>query len=163
MAGNLLSVLEDHGAATGREFGPDDVESFTYRMTEAVRERGASDYARSIRSIHALGRQIERFLQDFDLILSPTMGSPPAKLGTLSLSNPDLEAFTNGVLASVGYTQVYNASGHPAMSVPLHWNAAGLPIGVQFAARLGDEATLLRVAAQLEEAEPWAERRPRVR
>jgi len=160
MAGNLLATLEDRGQQLGRSFGRDDVESFTFIMTEAVRKRGASDYARAIRTIHTLGRQIERFLQDYDLILTPTMAVPPQKLGVLSLSNPDLETYIRSVTATVGYTQVFNASGHPAMSVPLHWSQEGLPIGVQFAARLGDEAALFRLAAQLESARPWAQRRP---
>jgi len=160
MAGNLLSTLEDHAAAIGRDFGPDDLEAFTWIMTEAVRQRGASDYARSIRTIHSVGRQIERFLQDYDVILSPTMGAPPERIGVLSLSNPDPAEFTTAVTTCVGYTQIFNASGHPAMSVPLHWNDAGLPIGIQFAGRLGDEAGLLRLAAQLEEASPWFDRRP---
>jgi Asp-tRNA(Asn)/Glu-tRNA(Gln) amidotransferase A subunit family amidase len=160
MAGNLLASLEDHGRVIGREFGRDDVEAFTFLMTEAVRSRGANDYARAIRTIHAVGRQIEGFLQRYDLILTPTMAVPPQKLGVLSLSNPDLETYIRTVTATVGYTQIFNASGHPAMSVPLHWSEAGLPIGVQLAARMGDEAGLLRVAAQLESARPWAQRRP---
>jgi Asp-tRNA(Asn)/Glu-tRNA(Gln) amidotransferase A subunit family amidase len=160
MGGNLLYTLEDRAAALSRDFGPDDLESFTYGMTEAVRERGASDYARSIRTIHGIGRQIEGVFEHCDVLLSPTMGAPPQKIGVLSLSNPDLAAFGQAVLTSVGYTQVFNASGHPGMSVPLCWNAENLPIGIQFVGRLGDEAGLLRLAAQLEEARPWADRRP---
>jgi amidase/6-aminohexanoate-cyclic-dimer hydrolase len=162
MAGNVRSILEDRAAEIGRDFGPDDIESFTWIMTEAVQARGASDYARSIRTIHAIGRQIERFLQSYDVILSPTLGAPPERIGALSLSNPDPAQFTTAVMTSVGYTQIFNASGHPAMSVPLHWNEAGLPIGIQFAGRLGDEAGLLRLAAQLEEASPWFDRRPSI-
>jgi amidase/6-aminohexanoate-cyclic-dimer hydrolase len=160
MAGNVASILDERAAQLGRELGEDDVEPFTWTMVQAVRARSASDYARSIRTVHAIGRQVERFLQDYDVILSPTLGAPPEKLGVLSLSNPDTATFTKAVLTSVGYTQIFNFSGHPAMSMPLHWNGAGLPIGVQFAARLGDEGGLFRLAAQLEEARPWAERRP---
>jgi Asp-tRNA(Asn)/Glu-tRNA(Gln) amidotransferase A subunit family amidase len=108
-----------------------------------------------------MGRQVEHFLQDYDMILSPTMGAPPEKLGILSLSNPDLPELVPALLTSVGYTQVFNASGHPAMSVPLHWNSDGLPIGIQFASRLGDEGALFRLAGQLEAARPWADRRPK--
>jgi amidase/6-aminohexanoate-cyclic-dimer hydrolase len=160
VSGNVLSILEDRAAAIGRELREEDVEPITWAMTQAVKQRSAAEYARSVRTVHAIGRQVERFLQAYDVILSPTLGAPPEKLGVLSLSNPDAAAFTQAVFTSAGYTQLFNFSGHPAMSVPLHWNAEGLPIGTQFAARLGDEGGLFRLAAQLEEASPWAQRRP---
>jgi amidase len=160
ISGNVLSILEDRSAAIGRELREGDVEPVTWSMIQAVKQRGAAEYARSVRTVHSLGRQVERFLQSYDVILSPTLGAPPEKLGVLSLSNPDVEAFGRAVFTSVGYTQLYNFSGHPAMSVPLHWNTDGLPIGIQFAARLGDEAGLIRLAAELEEACPWDHRRP---
>ncbi|HJN92559.1 MAG TPA: amidase family protein, partial [Dehalococcoidia bacterium] len=89
-----------------------------------------------------------------------TMAVPPLELGRLSLDNPDQEAYTTDLLRTIGYTSLFNASGNPAVSVPLIWNDAGLPIGTQFVGRYGDEATLLRLAGQLEEAQPWAGRRP---
>ena len=160
MGGNITSLLEDRAAALGRELQPDDVEPFTWISIQGARERTAADYARAIRSIHSVGRTVENFLQDFDMILSPTMGAPPEKLGVPALSNPDLPELVTALLTSVGYTQVFNASGHPAMSVPLYWNQAGLPIGIQFAARLGDEGRLFQLAGQLERAQAWSERRP---
>jgi len=160
MGGNVTSLLEDRAAALGRELGPDDMEPFTWISVQGARERTAADYARAIRTIHSIGRTVENFLQDFDMILSPTMGAPPEKLGVPALSNPDLPELITALLTSIGYTQIFNASGHPAMSVPLCWNAAQLPIGVQFAARLGDEGNLFRLAGQLEQARPWAGRRP---
>jgi amidase len=160
MGGNLLATLEDRATALGRDFGPDDLEPHTFAMTEAIRSRGASDYARSVHTIHGIGRQIEGLFEHCDVLLSPTMGEPPRKIGVLALSNPDRQEFARAVLTSVGYTQVFNASGHPAMSVPLCWNGDNLPIGIQFVAPLGDEARLLRLAAKLEEARPWADRRP---
>ncbi len=161
MGGNVASLLDDRGEALGRPVGEDDVEGFTWISVQAARQRTSADYARAIRGIHAMGRQVEHFLQDYDMILSPTMGAPPEKLGILSLSNPDLPELVPALLTSVGYTQVFNASGHPAMSVPLHWNSDGLPIGIQFASRLGDEGALFRLAGQLEAARPWADRRPK--
>ena len=74
--------------------------------------------------------------------------------------NPDAGALMRKLMSCIGYTQLFNASGHPAMSVPLHWAPEGLPIGVQFAARFGDEATLFRLATQLEAARPWFSRTP---
>jgi Asp-tRNA(Asn)/Glu-tRNA(Gln) amidotransferase A subunit family amidase len=107
-----------------------------------------------------VGRRVAAFLEEVDLLLTPTMCTPPAQLGELSLSTSDLMALLRRLMASTGFTQLFNIAGNPAISVPLHWNAAGLPIGVQFAGRFGDEATLFRLAAELERARPWFERRP---
>jgi Asp-tRNA(Asn)/Glu-tRNA(Gln) amidotransferase A subunit family amidase len=159
ISGNLLSILEDRADVVGRNFGKDDLEAFTYIMTEAVQKRSASDYARSIRTIHAIGRTVEGILQDVDLLLSPTMATPPLKLGLCSLSNPNPAEMIHALMSTVGYTQIFNASGHPAISLPLHWNDAGLPIGIQFAAALGNEGLLIRLASQLEKAQPWRDRR----
>ena len=93
-------------------------------------------------------------------VLTPTMAEPPAKIGRLD-SPPDspLLGFLRAG-AYVPFTPMANITGQPAMSVPLHWSAEGLPIGVMFAARFGEESTLFRLAAQLEAARPWADRRP---
>ena len=160
IAANLRFTLEDRCAELGRELSPGDVESQTYLLAASALGRNSAEYARSIRVIHAVGRQVSRFLEESDLILSPTLAGPPAELGVLSLSNPDMAAQIAALNQSTGYTQLFNASGHPAISLPLHWNEAGLPIGVQLAAPYGDEGRLLRVAAQLETARPWFDRRP---
>jgi amidase/6-aminohexanoate-cyclic-dimer hydrolase len=88
------------------------------------------------------------------------MCQPPYPLGVLNMMSQDSEAYLAAVLSSVGFTSLFNAAGNPAISVPLAWSQAGLPLGVQFVAPFGDEATLFRLAAQLEAAQPWAERRP---
>ena len=89
------------------------------------------------------------------------MACPPAAIGELVLRAGDPpEPYIQRTQAFAAFTSVFNATGQPAMSVPLHWNAEGVPIGVQFAARLGDEASLFRLAAELERAHPWAERLP---
>ena len=89
-----------------------------------------------------------------------TMAAPPLELGRISLSRPDLEGFQADIAFAVGFTSLFNVAGNPAMSVPLSWNDAGLPIGIQFAGSYGDESGLYRLAAQLELARPWKERRP---
>jgi amidase/6-aminohexanoate-cyclic-dimer hydrolase len=109
---------------------------------------------------HRTGRVVARFFADHDVILSPTMCRPPFPLGVLDLMSEDDEAYVAAVQESLGFTSLFNFTGNPAMSLPLAWSEGGLPIGVQFAAPFGDEATLFRLAAQLEQAQPWADRRP---
>ncbi len=157
---NLLVALEDGAAARGRELSEDDVEPGTWGMSQAAHQRTAADYVRAVKGIHVLGREVERFLQDVDVLLTPTMATAPVRLGQIHLSNPNPAEHLGKLFQCIGFTQLFNASGHPAMSVPLAWNEAGLPIGLQFAGRLGDEGTLYRLAAELEEARPWFDRRP---
>jgi amidase len=160
ITGNLRATLLERGEQLGRSYTADDVETLTFLMAESVKQREAADYARAIRAIHAIGRQVSAFLGRFDALLTPTMATPPLPLGRLALTRADFAGLLADLSRTVGFTQLFNASGHPAMSVPLYWNDAGLPIGVQFAGRFGDEATLFRLAAQLESARPWFLRRP---
>jgi len=157
---NLRASVEDRARALGRELRPEDVESATWAMVQLAGAAGAAEYARALKVIHGVGRRVAAFLEEADLLLTPTMCIPPARLGELSLATSDLLGLLGRLMASTGFTQLMNVAGNPAMSVPLHWNEAGLPIGVQFAARFGDEATLFRLAAELELARPWSGRRP---
>jgi amidase len=160
ISANLRATLLERGEQLGRAYTADDLEPLTFLMAEGAKSREAADYARAIRAIHAIGRRVSAFLEDFDALLTPTMGTPPLPLGRLALTRSDFAGLLGDLTRTVGFTQLFNASGHPAMSVPLSWNAAGLPIGVQFAGRFGDEGTLFRLAAQLENARPWFLRRP---
>ena len=95
----------------------------------------------------------------YDLILTPTMGVVPPKLGTIHLAQ-DFQTFVRSITPFTPWTGLFNQTGQPSMSVPLAMSKTGLPIGSMFTARYGDEAMLFRLAGQLEKAAPWAGRRP---
>ena len=160
--GTALKVAQRE-AVLGRAARRDEIEAVTWTTITTGRAASGIDYARARDAIHAASRVLGQFMERFDVILSPTMAMVPAKLGELSLSR-ETEKFTIPATRASGFTSLFNITGQPAMSVPLHWTAttegapSGLPIGVQFAGRFGDEATLFRLAAQLEEAQPWFER-----
>lgn len=158
-AGTLL-MIEERALELGREPTPNDVEPVTWNMMEAARQADPRDYPRAVETLHAIGRAVGRFFEGFDALLSPTMAAPPDRLGVLALDNPDGSEFGRALKASIGFTQLMNVAGNPAMSVPLHWSLDGLPLGVQFAAAYGREDLLFRLAGQLEEARPWAHRHP---
>ena len=101
--------------------------------------------------MHAAGRKMGAFLTRYDVILSTTLAGPPPKLGYFD-QNGDVQTFTERVTEYLSVTPLHNATGTPAMSVPLHWTADGLPVGVHFAGRYGEEATLLALGAELETA-----------
>ncbi len=163
-AGTALKLAQRE-AALGRAARRDEIEAITWTTIETGRKASGVEYARAREAIHGASRVLGAFMERYDLILSPTMALVPAKLGTLSLSQAT-EAFTDPATRASGFTSLFNITGQPAMSVPLHWTApaegapAGLPVGVQFAARFGDEATLFRLASQLEGAQPWFDRLP---
>ncbi|HEV8584061.1 MAG TPA: amidase [Methylomirabilota bacterium] len=159
---SLTFALETRAAALKRPLGQDDIERITWERVQLAKSFGAADYARAIHTVHRTGRAVARFLERYDVLITPTMAKPPHPLGVLDLSNPDTAAFNAARNASIGFTSLFNSSGHPAMSVPLAMSRDGLPLGIQFAARFGDEATLFRLAAQLEAARPWKDRRPRL-
>jgi amidase len=126
------------------------------------RNVSAAQYLLSIAALQTAARVVGRFHETYDLWLTSTVAEPPLPLGSFDPTPGDPLAGFKRAVQFVPYTAVQNATGQPAMSVPLYWNAEGLPIGVHFAARYGEEATLFRLAAQIEEARPWAQRRPPV-
>ena len=157
---NVRATLDARTKATGKSWSEENVERMTYLSAQGAESVSGADYARSVQAVHRAGRQVGRFFEKYDLLLTPTMACPPLPLGQPDMMTSDVDAFRLPLMRTIGFTALFNASGNPAMTVPLYWNQAGLPIGVQFAGRFGDEATLLRLAAQLEKARPWAERRP---
>ena len=124
-----------------------------------------AEYLAAIDVVHAVGRQMARFLVPYDMLLTATLGEPPALIGRFATDRADgwtdfLDYRLNHVLPYSPFTALANGTGQPAMSVPLWWNDAGLPVGTHFMAQAGDDHVLLQLAAQLEQADPWFHRRP---
>jgi amidase len=147
-----------------RAIGPDEVEPLTWALVEVSRTTSASAFLDARHKLQAISRAVGEWYVEggFDLLLTPTLAEPPPLLGEFD-SPPDNPV--HGLLraaALVPFTPPFNVSGQPAISLPLHWNDDDLPIGVQLVAPLGREDVLLRIASQLEEAAPWAQRRPPV-
>jgi len=151
-------------AALGRTPGPDNLEAVTLACYEDGKRYTAVELLNAMAYGNLLSREVGRFFKGVDVLMTPTLARVPAPLGELDQNRVGMTAmeWTRQVFAYVPFTPLFNSTGQPAISLPLHWSADGLPVGVQFAGRFGDEATLLRLAAQLEGARPWASRRPPV-
>jgi amidase len=157
-ARNVLDVEEAAGIPVAKEM----FEPVTWGLYEMGRQLTSADYLLALRAVQRTGRDVAKFFETRDVWLTPTLAEPPVALGTFAASYDDpLSGFFRAA-DYAPFTPLVNATGQPAMSVPLHWNEDGLPIGVHFVGKFGDEATLLRLAAQLEEACPWRGRKPSV-
>lgn len=157
---SMARALEDAANVLGHAVTEADVEPATWAMYQQAKTISNVAYSRSIANMHQIGLTMAKFQEKYDVILSPTLAKPPVKLGVLSLDDP--ARYGKEVSEFSPFTALYNVTGQPSMSVPLHWTKDGLPVGVMFSARFGDEATLFRLAAQLEKAQPWAQRKPSV-
>jgi amidase len=150
--------------ARGVEVGPDVLEAVTLASVEYGRRLTAVDLLRALRLCGTITRSVSAFFRSYDVLVTPTVATPPPVLGSLNQNDPSLDprGWLNKLFALIPFTPLFNMTGQPAISLPLGQSSEGLPIGVQLVARYGDEATLLRLAAQLEEALPWALRRPSI-
>jgi amidase len=132
--------------------------------TQSVLKRGLSNKAvqvtRARRTCHQVGVRMAEFQYNYDIVMTPTLACLPVEHGTINLRDPDHNKYLAGYKKFCPFTILANCTGQPAMSVPLHWTGDNLPVGVQFLGRYGDEATLFRLAAQLEREQPWAHKRP---
>jgi amidase len=147
---------------TGRAATPDQFEPLTWALCEMGRQQSASDYLLAVAVLQRVSRDIGHSAVNYDVWLTPTLGEPPVPLGTFD--SPPENPLQGLVRAAefIPFTPICNVTGQPAMSLPLFWNDDGLPVGTHFIGRFGDEATLFRLAAQLEAARPWASRHPPV-
>ena len=155
-------TMDGLGMVTGRKITAAHVEPLTWALCEMGRKQSASAYLLSLSFLQRVARDIARFLLKYDVWLTPTLSEPPVRLGTFDSPPENPLQGLRRAEQFVPFTPICNATGQPAISVPLYWNAEGLPVGVHFIGRFGDEATLFRLAAQLESARPWAGRRPAV-
>jgi len=156
---SIARTLDDAGKP-GRPVTDKDVEPVTWVTAQAGRAISSVAYSRAIATMHQVGLAMAKFHEKYDVILSPTLAKPPVPLGVLSLSPASIADYGRDVTEFGPYTALYNVTGQPSMSMPLHWTPNGLPVGVMFSGRFGDDATLLRLASQLEKAKPWARMRP---
>jgi amidase len=156
-------VLDFLGTLRGSKVTSDLVEPLTWAFYEKGRQNTASAYLQAVTFLQRASREIARFFVDYDVWLTPTLAEPPVPLGTFDPPPENPWRAVERMIVFIPFTWICNFTGQPAMSVPLFWNSANLPIGTHFIGRFGDEATLFRLAAQLEETRPWATRRPPIR
>jgi amidase len=154
-------ILDQFSVILDREIGPEDVEPLTWAMAEEGRRRHSGQYLAAVSQHQAIGRMLGIWFDSgHDLLLTPTMGEPPPPLGSFATNTEDPIQTIHRGETTAAFTALINATGNPAISLPLAWSDEGLPVGVQLIAPLGREDILLRVASQLEEAHPWADRLP---
>lgn len=158
-AGRIIAYWEEE---MDKKITEDQVESLTWASAQAGLKRTGADYLGCVERIQRFSRKMARWYHQggYDMLLSPTLSIPPVKLGSFEPTADDPMSGFKTTNAFVSLTFIQNITGLPAMSVPLYWNKDNIPIGVQFAGRFGDEAGLFRLAAQLEQERPWADRKP---
>ncbi|MCX6082753.1 MAG: amidase [Chloroflexi bacterium] len=181
LAAELRADIEEAAAAAGKKVSVQDYDPSSFGLGMLGKAMSAHDYASAARYLQVCARQIAAFFEGYDLLLTPTLSQLPVKIGALqpsasekSLINVIGSLDAGWLLKAMGiikplaaqtfdfipWTPVFNVTGQPAMSVPLFWSADGLPVGMHFVSKFGDEATLFRLAGQLEQARPWADRVP---
>ncbi|MGH7857263.1 MAG: amidase family protein, partial [Candidatus Binatia bacterium] len=162
--GFTASSVDALAQGLGRKPGPQTLEAVTLACYEDGKRYTAEDLMNAMAHGNLLSRRVGAFFEDFDVLVTPTMARLPAPLGEHDQNRKGVTAmeWTRQVFDYVPFTALFNSTGQPAMSLPLHWSASGVPVGVQLAARFGDEAALIRLGSQLEEARPWAAKRPPV-
>ena len=155
---NVLNAVKSH--PSGDAPGAGDLENVVARTIRAARDIDAETLMRATQTAHRIGRQMAAFHQDHDVLLTPALGTLPPRLGWLDMMMEDLDEYWHRVFSFSPFTVWFNTTGQPAMMIPIGRTADGLPVAVQAVARFGDEATLFRLAAQLEQAQPWFARKP---
>jgi len=161
-AAGPAAALALFSRALARELGPEDVEPLTWALAERGRAVSAADYLGIVNRHQVMSRMIAGWYEagGFDLLLTPTLGEVPPPLGTFDDSGPDPMGAIERATLTASFAGAFNVTGQPAITLPLMESEEGLPIGIQLVAPLGREDLLIRVAAELERAHPWAGRTP---
>ncbi len=160
IAADTEATFRAFEALLGRAIGADEIEPRNAFYRQMGRGLDAVMYLQSRVWIGMWARRMARWWTSHDLLLTPTVGAPPPELGWFTADGPEAEG--RRVVSFIPYTAQFNMTGQPAVSVPMHWTPGGLPVGVQLVAPYGREDLLVQVASQLEQAAPWADRRPPV-
>ena len=160
IAADTEATFRAFEAALGRPIGDAEIEPRNAAYRQAGRALGSVEYLQARQWIGEWARRMATWWDDFDLLLTPTLGAPPPELGWFTAAGREAEG--RRIVSFIPYTAQFNMTGQPAVSLPLHWTPDDLPVGVQLVAGYGREDVLVRVASQIEHAAPWAERLPRI-
>ncbi|MCX6064169.1 MAG: amidase family protein, partial [Chloroflexi bacterium] len=181
LAAEMRADIEEAAQSAGKKVSVKDFDASSFGLGLLGKAMSAKDYASAARYLQVSARKIANFFEGYDMLLTPTLSQPPVKIGALqpSASEKSLINVIGGLDAGwllkamgiikplaaatfefIPWTPVFNVTGQPAMSVPLYWTSDGLPVGMHFVGKFGDEASLLRLAGQLEQARPWIDRIP---
>jgi amidase len=152
VATNALLAVKMRAEKLGREVTDQDVEPSTRFLMELAASLTADDYARATLTNHQTGRAFAKFHEQYDMIIAPTLSQEPVPIGFMAENSDGISEF-------MADTAVFNQTGQPAISLPVCWSSSHLPIGIMFVAAFGNDALLLRIAGQLEQARPWSEKR----
>lgn len=157
---HVLQSIKPRLDALGLSLDEAPVELSTKVMAKGGAKVSAADYVAARDTLSAIQQKMSEFHADYDIVVSPVLSLAPAPLGWLDMNAADMQDYARKFREYSGFTALYNGTGAPSMSVPLHQSSAGLPIGVMFSADWGKDALLLRLAQQLEQAAPWPRRAP---
>ena len=181
VCGEARADIEEAEAFFGLKATSRDFEAGTWAIGLLGKQCTAAKFSKAVRLLKRSARQVGQFFEDYDVLLTPTLAMPPVMTGALQPKRIEvlamkllgrfnagglinalagIDALADQVFEFIPYTPIFNATGQPAVSIPLYWNDEGLPIGMHFVGRYADEAMLFRLAGQLEQARPWFERIP---
>ena len=157
ISSNVAYAVKSQSNQTGREVSNKFFENVTLQMAENGANFSAIDYVNAIKINHRLGQELEKMFDEYDVLLSPVLASPPVKIGTIDMNTNDMKAYVERLTKYSPFTGIFNQSGQPSMSVPLFRTKDNLPVGSMFSAAFGNENLLFSLAGQLERTQPWAE------